>query len=71
MDASNKYNSSERLDFATMECKNDSECLGIYDEGCDKKGSFLQIKTGFMRSEFGTATSCVHKKKSYKRKETG
>ena len=66
VDASNKYNSYEQLDSAVMSCRNDSECVGIYDEGCDSRGPFLHIRRGFMRSE--NDPHCVHKKKRYEGK---
>lgn len=68
MDASNKYNSYEQLDFAAMSCRNDSECVGIYDEGCDSNGPFLHIRKGFMRPSHGR--NCLHKKKRYEGKQT-
>ena len=63
VDASNKYSSYEQLDFAAMACRNDSECVGIYDEGCDGYGPFQLIKKGFIRSHYGS--NCVHKKKRF------
>ena len=63
VDASNKYSSYEKVDVAAMACRNDSECVGIYDEGCDSYGPFLHIKRGFIRSHDGS--NCVHKKKRY------
>ena len=46
-----------------MACTNDTDCVGIYDEGCDKDGPFLRIRKGFMSSKYGP--NCVYKKKSY------
>ena len=60
---SNKYNSYDRLDFAAMGCKNDTECVGIYDESCESYGPFQHIRRGYMRSDYGP--NCVHKKKTY------
>ena len=64
MEASNKYNSYEQLDFAAMSCRNDLECVGIYDEGCDSYGPFLHVRRGFMRPSFH-GPNCVYKKKTY------
>ena len=64
MEASNKYNNYEQLDFAAMSCRNDSECVGIYDEGCDSYGPFMHVRQGFMRPLFG-GPNCVYKKKVY------
>jgi len=62
-DATNKYNSYDRLDFAAMACKNDSECVGIYDEGCDNSGPFQHIRRGCRRSDY--LPNCVYKKTRY------
>ena len=64
MEPSNKYNSYEKLDFAAMSCRNDSECVGIYDVGCDSYGPFLNVRRGFMRPSFH-GPNCVYKKKIY------
>ena len=64
MEAPNKYNSYEQLDFAVMSCRNDSVCVGIYDEDCDSYGPFLHVKRGFMRPSFD-GPNCVYKKKIY------
>ena len=58
--ASNKYNSYDQLDFAAIACKNDSECIGIYDESCDGKGPFQHIRRGFKRSSH--SPNCIHQK---------
>ena len=60
----NRYNSYEQLDFAAMSCRNDSECVGIYDEGCDSHGPFPHVRRGFMRPPFD-GPNCVYKKKRY------
>ena len=67
VEASNKYNNYEQLDFAAMSCRNDSECVGIYDEDCDSQGPFLHVRRGFMRTPFN-GPNCVHKKKRYESK---
>ena len=64
MDEANKYKSYEQFNFAEKSCMNDSECVGIYDEGCDSYGPFLHVRRGFMRPSFD-GPNCVHKKKGY------
>ena len=66
MDKTKEYKSYQRLDFAETECRNNTECIGIYDENCDKDGPFLQITDGYMDSGFGP--NCVYKKRSYRGK---
>ena len=46
-DQSIQYKHYEKLDLAEIECRNDTEWVGIYDEYCDKDGPFLQIKRRF------------------------
>ena len=67
VEASNKYNSYEQLDFAAMSCRNDSECVGLYDEGCDFYGPFLHVRRGFFVRSF-KGPNCVHKRKRYEGK---
>ena len=63
LDTSITKDNYERLDFAEIACRNDTECFGVYDDYCDKIGPFLQIKKGFMGS--GYTRHCIHKKKRY------
>ena len=60
-DQSIQYKHYEKLDLAEIECRNDTECVGIYDEYCDKDGPFLQIKGGFRSGSL--YHHCVYKKK--------
>ena len=46
-----------------MACRNDMECIGVYDESCDEDGPFLLVRSGFMDSRYGP--NCIYKKKSY------
>ena len=64
VEESNKYNSYEQLDFAAMSCRNDSDCVGIYNKGCDSHGPFLHVKRGFIRLS-SNGPNCVYKKKRY------
>ena len=43
------YNQSENaMDTAEMACKENMDCIGIYDENCDKEGPFLMAELGFL-----------------------
>ena len=67
VEETNKYNSYEQLDSAAMSCRNDSECIGIYDESCDSNGPFMHVRRGFWIPAYGR--NCVHEKKKYESKE--
>ena len=68
---SNLYDQHKHLNEAMIACENDSQCIGIYDDSCDKDGPFLLLKSGFVTSVSGT--NCIYKKTIYsklKAKET-
>ena len=49
-----------------MACKNDDECVGVYEEYCDEGGPFLKVIRGFMTSTY--SPNCIFKKNTYKGK---
>ena len=57
------YSTHENKNVAEFVCENDSQCIGIYDPGCDQKGPFKLVKNGLMISS--VATDCMFKKKRY------
>ena len=68
---SNLYDQHKHLNEAKIACENDSQCIGIYEDSCDKDGPFLLLKSGFLTSVSGT--NCIYKKTIYsklKAKET-
>ena len=63
LDTSIKYEEYQNLESAEIACRNDTECIGIYDKNCDEDGPFLPIRSGFMDSKY--QPDCIYKKKSY------
>ena len=60
----NQYGSYELLNFAELACENDAECIGIYDDHCDRKGPFQLCKYGIFEQDSYTP-SCIYQKKEY------
>ena len=60
---SNLYDQHEHLNEAKIACVNDSQCIGIYEDSCDKDGPFMLLKSGFLTSVSGT--NCIYKKTTY------
>ena len=60
---SNIYLRFIQVNDAGMACNSDSECIGIYDESCDQKGSYRLCKKGFQT--LFKDPSCVYKKDKY------
>ena len=48
--------------FAELACSNDSQCIGIQDEGCNGIGVFRMCKNGFRNP----SSSCIYHKKKNK-----
>ena len=67
LDTSIKYDRYQNLDSAEMACRNDTECIGIYDENCDEDGPFLPIRSFFMDIKY--QPNCIYKKRSYEGKK--
>ena len=63
VDGSNTYGYHEKLNFAEIACEKDSQCIGIFDESCDKNGPFSLLKNGFMTPI--STSNCLYKKKHY------
>ena len=66
IDMSNTYDKYDRLSSAKTACSYDRQCIGIYEDMCDKKGPFLLVKSNFMTTVSGT--NCIYKKKTYGKK---
>ena len=60
---SNLYDQHEYLNEAKIACVNDSQCIGVYEDSCNKIGPFMLLKSGFLTSVSGT--NCIYKKTTY------
>ena len=65
IDMSNTYVKYDRLSSAKTACSYDWQCIGIFEDLCDKKGPFLLLKYNFMTTVSGN--NCLYKKKTYPR----
>ena len=63
VDEPNMYRAHEDITVAQFVCENDSQCIGIYDAGCDQEGPFSLVKKGLVTS--ASAADCIFKKKRY------
>ena len=59
----NTYDEHDHLNDAKRVCANESQCIGIFEGGCNKNGPFKLTKRGFMTSVSGA--NCIYKKKKY------
>ena len=60
---SNLYDQHTHLNEAKIACVNDSQCIGVYEDSCNKIGPFVLLKSGFLTSVSGT--NCIYKKTTY------
>ena len=61
---SNRHGSYELLNFAELACEGDADCIGIYDEHCDRKGPFQLCINGYLAQDSYTS-SCLYQKRQY------
>ena len=59
----NTYDEHDNLNDAKRVCANESQCIGIFEGGCNKNGPFKLTKRGFMTSV--SAANCIYKKNIY------
>ena len=61
IDYLNLYGNFEQLSVAILSCQNDTECIGVFEEGCHQEGPFSLLKTGYLTTHDGW--NCIYSKK--------